>query len=722
MTDLFGSSDTAPITIAEKPPWFPGSLWDAVGKTMNGDGSMAVRFGFSTAERKIFRKRPPIAVSDWAERHRVLTMSAIGGAWRNDVTPHLRDAMNLMALPYVREVAVCKVPQSGFSEATHNFIGYCIDRDPGPVLYVYPDEVTAVENSQDRVQPMIQSSKRLRSYFTDSERDKANIRINLRHMPLYFGWARSASRLANKPIKIAVADEIDKDGFDPGTREAAAIELIRKRLITYRRLGVSKLIMISTPTVESGNIWREFRATQIQCDFWVRCPLCDQMVLMDFKGIHWPGGGQADPREVREKRLAWYECDRCGEKWDDTLRDLAAKNGKWMVRPRPSTRDPLFMGDFPSIGDPGDGEDRMDCRVSADTHTIGAPAADLPPIEMLTYCEKFKPATVGLHFPAWADYFISLSDSAAAFLEGLNDLDKLQDFMNSFEATPWKDREETKSEEEVLRHRVATPPGIVPADAVALTCGIDMQMSGFWFVVRAWRKDLSSHLVQYGYINTWKDVENLLFNTRFQVEGKAQTESMPIWRAAIDTGGGKDREDDWSKTEEAYNFIRKNGRGVLYGIKGTSHAQLKKVTPKVIDRMTRGNKPIPGGITLYFLDTDKFKDQLHWRLGRSWSTDDAAAIRDEKGNVVEVQSHHMTLHADTGVDYARQILAEERQKDKKGKTEWVAVRRDNHLLDCEVYAAACADPEWAPSLQYLAGSPTAAQKRGRRVVSKGVEV
>ena len=228
---------------------------------------------------------------------------------------------------------------------------------------------------------------------------------------------------------------------------------------------------------------------------------------------------------------------------------------------------------------------------------------------------------------------------------------------------------------------------------------------------------------------------------------------MPIWRAALDTGGGREKEDDWSKTEEAYAFIRKNGRGILFGVKGSSHAQLKKVTPKVIDRMTRKNKPIPGGITLYFLDTDKFKDQLHWRLGRSWPHDptvsnsvdlgggyDGDADRigriDEKGDVitgdkatgangigdpVSIESHHITLHSDTGIDYARQILAEERQKDKKGKTEWVSVRRDNHLLDCEIYAAACADPEWAPSLQYLAGSADA-PKKGRRVVSKGVSI
>lgn len=636
-------------------------------------------FTFTPAERKTFRKRKPIPVSKWAENHRVLTQSALGGAWRNEITHHLTDVMNMMAMPFIREVSVCKVPQSGFSEAAHNFIGYCIDRDPGPVLYVYPDETTAKENSQDRVLPMIQASRRLKSYFTGLERDKSSLRINLKHMLIYFGWARSASRLANKPIKIAIADEIDKDGFDPGTREASALDLIRKRLITFRKMGVSKLIKISTPTVESGNIWKELHAAQIICDFFVRCPLCDRLELMDFKGIKWEGGSNVNPEEMRDKKLAWYECSHCNGKWDDHTRDRAARRGIWMVR-----------------------------ETTTDNKTIHR-------IEMLTYCKKYRPSSVGIFFPAWPDYFISLSDSAAAFLEGLNDLDKFQDFLNGFAALPWKDRQESKTEDAVLSHRNDTPPGIVPADAIALTAGIDMQQAGFWFVVRAWSRDLSSHLVQYGYLTSFTDIENLVFNTRYPVMGKGPTDTMGIWRAALDTGGGKNKEDDWSKTEEAYNFIRKSGRGIIHGIKGSSNPQVKKVIPRVIDKMARGNRPIPGGITLYFLDVDKFKDQFHWRLNRVHRE----GMIDEEGNPMEIQGQHITLHSDTGIDYARQILAEEKQRDKKGKTEWVAIRRDNHLLDCENMAAACADPEWAPSLQYIANIQ-AAPRPGRRVKSRGI--
>jgi phage terminase large subunit GpA-like protein len=56
----------------------------------------------------------------------------------------------------------------------------------------------------------------------------------------------------------------------------------------------------------------------------------------------------------------------------------------------------------------------------------------------------------------------------------------------------------------------------------------------------------------------------------------------------------------------------------------------------------------------------------------------------------------MWLHRDVGDDYIRQMNGEER--DENGK--WVE-KGANHLLDCEVYAGACAHPDWTPALQLL---------------------
>lgn len=637
--------DSAVIKAPQGAAWCSDAMRQSVrARVAAGLGLVSAKF--SRAERKVYRKRKAIKVSKWAERHRVLTMSALPGIWRNKVTPYLVGIMDAAALPFVHEITLCATPQTGKTESAHNFVGYCIDRAPGPVMYVFPDETTGKENMDDRIIPMIMSSPRLRTHLTGKDRDKSALRVRLQHMPIYVAWARSAARLANKPIRYAIADEIDKDGFSPGAKEAHPLDLIDKRFNTYR--SIYKFFKISTPTLEDGNIWQALQKSDVVFEYHVKCPVCQVMQLMRFDGIKWEGGSKADRAALKNKRLAWYECDHCQSRWDDDLRNLAVQAGVWMVKDEPLSMD--------------------------------------------AYLSRFRPAAIGFHIPAWISYFVSLSECAAAFLKGLDEGPlAMQDFYNSFCAEPYRPQIKSQLESDILAHKIDLPSGVVPKDAVALTCGVDVQQNGFWFMVKAFKKDLSSHRVQYGWVTTWDAVEDIIFNTQYPVVDSNKT--MGIWRAAIDTGGGVDGTDDeWSKTEEIYEWIRKNGRGVAFGVKGASHAQVKKVNPRVIDRMRRKNKPIPGGITLYFLDTARFKDAFWWRMGRRFQANDEGPV----------ESQHITMHSEMGMDYVRQILAEEKQRDRKtGKVKWVQKRADNHMIDCEVYSDACADPEWMPSLSYM---------------------
>jgi hypothetical protein len=117
----------------------------------------------------------------------------------------------------------------------------------------------------------------------------------------------------------------------------------------------------------------------------------------------------------------------------------------------------------------------------------------------------------------------------------------------------------------------------------------------------------------------------------------------------------------------------------------------------LIDKLPRSNAIIHGGLELRLIDSDAFKGLVHWRLERGRELD-------AKGNTIgaKEESQRFFLHADTGEDYARQILAEELRRDKKGKKRWVRTRKDNHFLDCECLAAAAADSSWMPSLTMLA--------------------
>jgi terminase, large subunit len=625
---LINTDPTCIRVHTESVSWMPASL---------AGGAPLKRFSFTASERRVCRKRRRIPVSEWCEKYRVVTMSSLPGKWRNEVTPYLAGIMDASFFPSVETVIICKAPQTGGSEAVNNCIGYAADRAPGPVLYVYPDELTSRENNRDRIQPMFESSPGLKSLLTGVSADQTNYRINLQHMPIYMAWARSAARLANKPIRYLVFDETDKYPETASRREADPISLGEARTTTYQHSR--KIWKLSSPSIETAPIWTALTTeAQVIFDYWVRCPFCLAGQRMVFDNIRWPAREEKeewDPEAIKAGRLAWYECSGCGARWDDNVRDQAVKHGGW--------------------------------RARVDGRGLSA------------FLEAFRPKKIGFHLPSWLSCFVSLSDAAASFLKGQKDKILLRDFMNKHKAEPWKHIIITTSEEKILNARCAIPQQTVPQEAVCLTAGIDVQKYGFWFVVRAWARDYTRWLIHYGMLSTWEDVEHLLFETEYPVQD-AEGVTMRISRAAIDTGGGE-KYQDMSMTEETYWWLRKNaiGRGCrVWGTKGSSRPLAGKLSiGKPLDKTPSG-RAIPGGLQIVALDTMKLKDALHYSLEQASELGPMAAY----------------LHADTDQHYARQILAEEKRLNERGAEEWVQTRRDNHYIDCECLAMIVADPEW----------------------------
>jgi phage terminase large subunit GpA-like protein len=178
------------------------------------------------------------------------------------------------------------------------------------------------------------------------------------------------------------------------------------------------------------------------------------------------------------------------------------------------------------------------------------------------------------------------------------------------------------------------------------------------------------------------DLERWLFEDVYTTEDGA---ALPVWRAGMDTGGGEGEAGEATMTEQVYGWLRARGRGRVFGIKGASRrlAGGKKMLMSLIDRMPSG-RALPGGIRLWLLDTDLLKDAI-------WS---------------RIESGQFFLHAGAGEDYARHLAAEAKERDARGRTAWVVQgARANHLLDCEVYAAAMADPECWGGLLVLPRQP-----------------
>jgi phage terminase large subunit GpA-like protein len=235
------------------------------------------------------------------------------------------------------------------------------------------------------------------------------------------------------------------------------------------------------------------------------------------------------------------------------------------------------------------------------------------------------------------------------------------------------------------------------------------------------------HVVDYGFMSfagrnldeQIQMVRDFVFATRYRnVMGNRD---FLVWRAGMDTGGGKKADEDITMTTRAYTIIRKASDGKrLVGTKGRSTTSAAKMTLSQVDKMPgKQGKIIPGGLNIWMVNTDAFKDAASYYLGL------------EVGSLGAIQ-----FHRDVQRDLAEHLSAEEKRKNRKGQWEWVQTGTHNHLLDCLVGALALGDRECWGGVEALhnpqcvsisnssSGESIRKQQRpalGRRVISRGVE-
>lgn len=290
-------------------------------------------------------------------------------------------------------------------------------------------------------------------------------------------------------------------------------------------------------------------------------------------------------------------------------------------------------------------------------------------------------SVIGLVTPSWVFPGMSLSKVMAdwfiAYSAGTPK--KLEWWDNSHASKPYKVITiKTKEEQVRAMVRPDRPPMEVPTEAMALTMGVDSQKKTWFFVVRAWARSGESWLIDYGELMSEADVETQL-DAVYPIEGREDV-VMPIWRSAIDIGGTKDQDDPHaiSRTLQVKLLVKRLDRDDFRAIKGASRKQEMTVRRSDVTVDKDVPKEYQETMPLFTLDTEDLKDLIFM-------------VRMDPESL-----QPMWMHRDTGDDYFRQMTNEERNEDGK----WVE-KGANHLLDCEVYAAACAHIDWAPVLQLL---------------------
>jgi phage terminase large subunit GpA-like protein len=496
---------------------------------------------------------PALLVSEWADRHRVLSSrgSAEPGPWRTARTPYLKEVMDALSPSHpARRVVFMKGAQVGGTECGNGWIGYVIHHAPGPMLAVQPTVELAKRFSDQRIDPLIEETPALRERVAPARsRDSGNRQLS-KEFPggqLVMTGANSAVGLRSMTARFLFLDEIDAyPGDVEGEGDPITLAEARARTFGWRR----KTFLVSTPTISGrSRIEREYVASD-QRRFFVPCPHCGEMQWLRFERLRWERG---DPRSVR------YYCETCDDAIEEHHKTAMLADGSWHAT---------------------------------------ATAED--------------PYTVGFHISALYSPvgWLSWEQIARDWEAAQGKPEDLKTFKNTVLGETWQEQGEAPDWERLVERREDFPLGVVPREALVLTAGVDVQDDRLECDLWGWAEGYTSWLVDHVVIpgspreaEPW-DALAALLNRDWPRTGGG---TMRVAKLCVDTGG--------RDTAAVYGHLRRLRDPRIAptkGVDGWNRAQPVQ-GPSPVDALVNGQK-LRRGLKLWTVSVSTWKADLYRRL------------------------------------------------------------------------------------------------------------
>jgi len=573
-----------------------------------------------------------LTVSQWADQYRMLASraSAEPGRYRTSRTPYMREIMDALSPNNsAQRVVFMKAAQVGATEAGNNMIGFVIAHAPGPMLAVQPTVELAKRNSRQRIDPLIEESASLRNKVRPSRsRDAGNTMLSKEFAGgiLIMTGANSAVGLRSTPARYIFLDEVDAYPAS-ADEEGDPVSLAEARSLTFAHRR--KVFLVSTPTVKGvSRIEREFEASD-QRRYFVPCPHCGARQWLKFQRLRWDKGSV--PGEGHPETAA-YHCEACEQPIAEHHKTAMLEAGEW--------------------------------RATA---------------------ESADPTTVGYHLSALYSPvgWLSWERIARNWEAAQGSDDAIRAFKNTILGETWVESGEAPDWQRLLDRKEDWAAGTVPANALFLTAGADVQKDRIEVDVWAWGRGLESWLIDHivieggpGSESCWNGLTDLLGRTWNHANGS----QMTIARLAIDTG---------YETPAVYGWARKVGFGQVAPVKGVEGFNWASPVsgPTFVDATIAG-KRLRRGARLWTVAVSTFKSETYrfLRLERPTPEELAAGTDYPLG----------TLHLPGWIDseWLKQLVAEQlvtvRNKRGFARLEWQKLRERNEALNCRVYARAAA--------------------------------
>lgn len=454
---------------------------------------------------------PKTSVSQWADNYRMLSsgISAEPGKWKTSRAPYQKDIMNAFTEPGIHRVVVKSSSQIGKSDMMNNVIGRFAHLDPCAIMMIQPTIDMAQDYSKTRIAPMIRDTKVLNTLFYDVKSRDANNTILSKVFPggrLIMCGANSPAGLASRPIRILLADEVDRFPDSAGT-EGDPVDLAAKRMTTFWN---SCMGLFSTPTNEGSSRIDEEYLAGTQEEWQHKCPNCGEYHLLrhidmtvDYKEIKTPSG----KKTVIVNDVKW-RCPHCGFSFSE--KEMKQTPQKYISRNADALKNGIrsfFVNGFTS---------------------------------------------------PWMTW----SKIMREWLEAKGDPEREKVIMNTVFGESYKQKGAFEDEQIFLRRRESYGAEL-PNGVLLLTAAIDTQDNRLEYEVVGWGKEEECWGIRKGIVlgapnqdRTWKEIDNILDKTYHFADGKG----LKVVRTFIDSGG--------HYTSDVYNYCQKNFHKQRFAIKG----------------------------------------------------------------------------------------------------------------------------------------------------------
>lgn len=485
----------------------------------------------ATLKKALKGFKPPekLTVSEWADKYRILSRegSAEGGRWRTSRTPYLKEVMDSITDPTIERIVLVAASQVGKSECEMNAIGYMIDQDPGPILFIHPNLDAAEKFSTQRFAPMVRDTKVLRHKVSAAKRGDARNTKLQKTFPgglITICGTQSAAALASAPIRYVICDERDRWAKTAGT-EGDPFKLAQARQTTFYN---KKTIEVSTPTTKGASPIADSYELGTKERWYVQCPHCGEWFEITFSQIRYETeeteiNGQII-KTVKDKVEA--ECPHCGCLTSE--REIRRQPHKWIA-------------------------ENPDARKKG-----------------------IRSFWLNAFSSPWANW----RGICQEYVDAKNDPQKLKAVMNTKFGELWEERGDTNTEEYYWKSREDYGalddgrPVEVPKGPVILTMGVDTQDNRLEYEVLGHGHYHETWGIKKGTImglpsdsETWSKLDEVLNKDWVRYNGK----TMRISCTCIDSGG--------HYTPEVYKYCRERLMYRVFAIKGVGGESVSFTNP-----------------------------------------------------------------------------------------------------------------------------------------------